>query len=88
MEFTPSPTVEALATKNYITQKVVREITDAVKTAIDAAMQQSAAKDDIFLAGFSAGMNILSKQRVSFKYGNVTQYIELLTREYIATVTK
>ncbi len=88
MEFIPSPTVEALAARNNIPSRTIQKITDAVKTAIDAAIQQSAAKDAIFLAGFSAGMDIASTRGISIVHGNVTKYIELLTREYIATATR
>lgn len=88
MEFTPSPTVKALAAKNHINPRAVLEITDAVKIAVDQAIQEGAGKDDIFLAGFNVGQHMLSEKGVSANVSTGAQFVEFLTREYIANVTK
>ena len=88
MEFTPSPTIQALAKINYITPRNVLEITDVVKSAVDSAIQQGETKDNIFLAGFGTGQNMLSDKGIYSELNTSTKFAVLLTQEYIATVTK
>lgn len=88
MEFTPSPTVQALAAKNHITPRAIQEITAAVTTAVNEAIQQGAGKDEVFLAGYNVGSHILSERGLFRERGDSSQYLGHLVREYIAAVTK
>lgn len=91
-EYLPSPAIETLTAemqKNQVSQETIETVRNSIFESVDLAVRNAKAtnKDDFFLAGCNAGMDILWEKGHPPEKVSIT-YVALLTHEYVTHVMK